>query len=75
VAARETRGGRRAGAGKPRKYGEKQLTRKVTLTLPEELVADVDREADEESLSRSEIIARDVKAGRARRGAASESAE
>jgi metal-responsive CopG/Arc/MetJ family transcriptional regulator len=53
-------GGRRAGAGAPRKYGEERLTRAVTVTLPEDLLEELDREADRDGVSRSELITRQL---------------
>ena len=46
-------GGKRVGAGRP----TEDPTRKVTITLPESLVARVDKRAHRESKSRSATLA------------------
>lgn len=63
----KTHGGKRAGAGAPRKYGDERLTTPVTVSLPVDLVERLDAEADREQISRSELITRRLAAGRGRR--------
>ena len=58
MAKKKQHGGARAGSGRPAKYSSR--TRGMAVTVPEDMIADLDDWAESRELSRSEAVVRAI---------------